>query len=204
MVPNFDDAKHTRSIEMNRNNCLPYDVTQWLESFCFVTCGCLYFAPAVDYGHLSFGKVQYHAPATNISHYNYTKIPIVRSESPEYTTTGCSKSSKVKRNKSSSAADAYLYRPVPETKRLLSDRKCQLNRSNPNLWESSQESRPRWSWGRGRSGSHPSLAPAPRPCALVTPPTLTPIRSPPARSARSSTWCCGSFVKQLTKSHHFD
>lgn len=147
----------------------------------------------MDSGHLSLGKVQYHAPATNISHYNYTKMPIVRSQTPDYT--GCSKSSKVKRNKSS-AADTYLYR-APETRRLLSERKFQLNRSNPNLWECSEEPRQKWGSGRERrSGSHPSLAPP------LRGPLPAPMPAP--RAARSTTWCCGTFVKQLTKSHHFD
>lgn len=146
----------------------------------------------MDCGHLSLGKVQYHAPASNFPHYNYTKLATVqRSETPDYTGCTSSKSSKVKRNKSSSAADAYLYRG-PETRRLLSERKFQLNRSNPNLWEYSEERRPKWSGCERRSGSHPSLAPVQ-------------IRAPPpasaSRSARSTTWCCGTFVKQLTKSH---
>lgn len=155
----------------------------------------------MDCGHLSLGKVQYHAPATNILHYNSTKLPIVqRCETPDYV--GCNSSSKVKRNKSSSAADAYLYRG-PETRRLLSERKFQMNRSNPNLWECSEERRQKLCEGRERrSGSHPSLAGALRAGAAPAPAPLPAPRA--ARSARSSTWCCGTFVKQLTKSHHFD
>lgn len=150
----------------------------------------------MDCGHLSLGKVQYHAPATNIPHYNYTKLPTVqRTNTPEYS--GCSKTTKVKRNKSSSAADAYLYRG-PETRRLLSDRKFDMNRSNPNLWECSEERRQKLMCGRERrSGSQPSLVPLRVVLTAAAPP-----RAP--RSARSSTWCCGTFVKQLTKSHHFD
>lgn len=151
----------------------------------------------MDCGHLALGKVQYHAPATNIPHFNYTKLPIVqRSETPERS--GCSKSTKVKRNKSSSAADAYLFRG-PDTRRLLSERKFQMNRSNPNLWECAEDRRPKLNCGRDRrSGSHPSLA--------LRLPLLAPAPPAPAtpRSTRSSTWCCGTFVKQLQKSHHFD
>lgn len=151
----------------------------------------------MDCGHLSLGKVQYHAPATNIPHYNYTKLPTVqRSNTPDYSV--CNKMTKVKRNKSSSAADSYVYRG-PDTRRLLSERKFDMNRSNPNLWECSEERRQKLMCGRERrSGSHPSLA-APLRAVLSVP-------SPPAtsRSARSSTWCCGTFVKHLTKSHHFD
>lgn len=146
----------------------------------------------MDCGHLSLGKVQYHAPASNYPQYNYTKLATVqRSETPDYIGCTSSKSSKVKRNKSSSAADAYLYRG-PETRRLLSERKFQMNRSNPNLWECSEERRPKWNGSERRSGSHPSLAPAQMRAHLP---------APVPRSARSTTWCCGSFVKQITKSH---
>lgn len=146
----------------------------------------------MDCGHLSLGKVQYHAPASNLPHYNYIKLAAVqRSETPDYIGCTSSKSSKVKRNKSSSAADAYLYRG-PENRRLLSERKFQMNRSNPNLWECSEERRPKWSGYERRSGSHPSLAPA-----LIRAPQPAPV----PRSVRSTTWCCGTFVKQLTKSH---
>lgn len=157
----------------------------------------------MDCGHFSLGKVQYHTPATNISQYNYSKIPIVqRSATPEYV--GCNKVSKVKRNKSSSAADTQIYRG-PETRRLLSDRRLEMNRSNPNLWEYSKEHGPKVMCGRERrSGSQPSLT-VPLRVALPTISSSPAPHAPPtARSARSSTWCCGSFVKQLTKSHHFD
>lgn len=149
----------------------------------------------MDCGHFSLGKVQYHA--TNIPHYNYTKLPIVQRSNTDYL--GCaSNQSKVKRNKSSSAADTHLYRS-PETRRLLLERKFDLNRSNPNLWDCSDERRQLCGRER-RSGSHPSLAPLRGARAVVSP-----VPAPaPVRSARSSTWCCGSFVKQLTKSHHFD
>lgn len=152
----------------------------------------------MDCGHLSLGKVQYHAPATNIPHYNYTKLPVIqRSDTPERA--GCSKSTKVKRNKSSSAADAYLYRS-PDTRRLLSERKFQMNRSNPNLWECNEDRKQKLNCGwERRSGSHPSLVPLRVPLGAPAP-----AAPAPARSARSSTWCCGTFVKQLQKSHHFD
>lgn len=154
----------------------------------------------MDCGHFSIGKVhQYHATATNIPHYNYTKLPIVqRSNTPDYLGCASSKSLKVKRNKSSSAADAC--RGV-ETRRLLAERHLDVNRSNPMLWSASEEQRRQRLAGRERrSGSHPSLsAPLLRPAL-----PCSPAPSAPARSARSSTWCCGSFVKQLTKSHHFD
>lgn len=152
-----------------------------------------FIAPAVDCGHYSLGKVQFHAPATNIPHYNYTKLS-QRSATPDLSR----KTTKVKRNKSSSAADAYLY--CPESRKLLSERKFQLNRSNPNLLDCSDRRRVNiLSGNERRSGSQPSLLTHLR--AVVTP---VPAPAPTPRSTRSSTWCCGTFVKQLTKSHHFD
>lgn len=151
----------------------------------------------MDCAHFSVGKVQYHATATNIPHYNYTKLPIVRCNTPDYLGCAATNSSKVKRNKSSSAADVCRG---AETRRLLAERTLDMNRSNPTLWPGSEERRQRLAGGRERrSGSHPSLA-----APLLRPVTAFAPAPAPARSARSSTWCCGSFVKQLTKSHHFD
>ncbi|XP_060803046.1 rho guanine nucleotide exchange factor 7 isoform X1 [Amyelois transitella] len=188
--PTHPYAPHQRKSNSYEEDAL---ILKVIEAYC-TSARCRNAVSSVDCGHFSVGKVQYHAPATNKLHYNYTKLPIVqRSETPEQQ--GCSRSSKIKRNKSSSAADAYLYRG-PETRRLLSERKFHLNRSNPNLWECSEERKPKLICGRERrSGSHPSLAP------LRVQPAPAPA---PSRSARSSTWCCGTFVKQLTKSHHFD
>lgn len=191
--PTHPYAPHQRKSNSYEEDAL---ILKVIEAYC-TSARCRNAVSSVDCGHLSLGKVQYHAPATNIPHYNYTKLPTVqRSNTPEYS--GCSKTTKVKRNKSSSAADAYLYRG-PDTRRLLSDRKFDMNRSNPNLWECSEERRQKLICGRERrSGSHPSLA-APLRAVLTVPSPST-----ASRSARSSTWCCGTFVKQLTKSHHFD
>ncbi|XP_061729373.1 rho guanine nucleotide exchange factor 7-like isoform X2 [Cydia pomonella] len=197
--PTHPYAPHQRKSNSYEEDAL---ILKVIEAYC-TSARCRNAVSSVDCGHLSLGKVQYHAPASNIFHYNYTKLPIVqRSDTPDYV--GCSKSSKVKRNKSS-AADTYLYRG-PETRRLLSERKFQMNRSNPNLWECSEERRQKLCEGRERrSGSHPSLAAALRAVAPASAPAPAPLGAPrAARSARSSTWCCGSFVKQLTKSHHFD
>ncbi|CAH1644935.1 unnamed protein product [Spodoptera littoralis] len=191
--PTHPYAPHQRKSNSYEEDAL---ILKVIEAYC-TSARCRNAVSSVDCGHLSLGKVQYHAPATNIPHYNYTKLPTVqRSNTPEYS--GCSKTTKVKRNKSSSAADAYLYRG-PDTRRLLSDRKFDMNRSNPNLWECSEERRQKLICGRERrSGSHPSLAAPLRAVLTVPSPSTT------SRSARSSTWCCGTFVKQLTKSHHFD
>lgn len=162
----------------------------------------LYIAPAVDCGHLALGKVQSYAPATNRLQYNCTKSPISQRNavSDSRDSANAKLLSKVKRNKSSSAADAQCRTPE---RRLLSERKFQLNRSNPNLWACSDVRRSAvgaaGAWHERRGGSQPSLAPA---TAYAPAPALA---SPTAsRSARSSTWCCGTFIKQLNKSHHFD
>ncbi|KAJ2953623.1 hypothetical protein O0L34_g1227 [Tuta absoluta] len=194
--PTHPYAPHQRKSNSYEEDAL---ILKVIEAYC-TSARCRNAVSSVDYGHFPLGKVQYHAPATNIPNYNYTRLPVQRSDTPDYT--GCSKASKVKRNKSSSAADVYR---APETRRLLSERKFQLNRSNPNLWDCggaggeerrgllASEARSR------RSGSHPSLAaPAPAPALLRAPLPLSP---PPRRSARSTTWCCGNFVKQITKSH---
>ncbi|XP_072936570.1 rho guanine nucleotide exchange factor 7-like isoform X1 [Epargyreus clarus] len=185
--PTHPYAPHQRKSNSYEEDAL---ILKVIEAYC-TSARCRNAVSSVDCGHFSLGKVQNHALATNISHHNYTKLPVVRrGDSPEYA--GCGRSSKVKRNKSSSAADAYAYRS-PETRRLLSERKFQLNRSNPNLWEGSEGRRAAEARAR-RSGSQPSLAPR-RPA---------PAPAPPAPAARSSTWCCGTFIKHLTKSHHFD
>ncbi|CAH0603149.1 unnamed protein product [Chrysodeixis includens] len=191
--PTHPYAPHQRKSNSYEEDAL---ILKVIEAYC-TSARCRNAVSSVDCGHLSLGKVQYHAPATNIPHYNYTKLPTVqRSNTPEYAS--CSKSTKVKRNKSSSAADAYLW-GGPDTRRLVSERKLDMNRSNPNLREWSDERRQRLACGRERrSGSHPSLAPPLRAVLSVPSPSTA------SRSARSSTWCCGTFVKQLTKSHHFD
>ncbi|XP_069357509.1 uncharacterized protein RtGEF isoform X2 [Maniola hyperantus] len=187
--PTHPYAPHQRKSNSYEEDAL---ILKVIEAYC-TSARCRNAVSSVDCGHFSLGKVQYHAPATNIPHFNYSKLPVVqRSETPELSAR--SKTTKVKRNKSSSAADTYLFR-VPEARKLLSERKFQLNRSNPNLWDCSERRRANWMGGyERRSGSQPSLAPL---RATVSP-------APAPRSARSSTWCCGSFVKQLTKSHHFD
>ncbi|KAI8427862.1 hypothetical protein MSG28_002232, partial [Choristoneura fumiferana] len=184
--PTHPYAPHQRKSNSYEEDAL---ILKVIEAYC-TSARCRNAVSSVDCGHLSLGKVQYHAPATNILHYNSTKLPIVqRCETPDYV--GCNSSSRVKRNKSSSAADAYLYRG-PETRRLLSERKFQMNRSNPNLWECSEERRQKLCEGRERrSGSHPSLAGALRAGAAPAPAPLPAPRA--ARSARSSTWCCGTF-----------
>lgn len=149
-------------------------------------------APALDYGHLSIGKVQTHSPATNRPHINFSQ--------PSSRDALCDKSignvfSKVKRNKSSSAADQGR---IPDGGRLLSQRKLLLNRSNPNLWDCGERGGEWWE-ERRRSGSQPSLLP---PRASPAAP-LSPARRR-GRSHRSTTWCCGTFIKQLNKAHHFD
>ncbi|XP_075992283.1 rho-type guanine nucleotide exchange factor isoform X3 [Anticarsia gemmatalis] len=191
--PTHPYAPHQRKSNSYEEDAL---ILKVIEAYC-TSARCRNAVSSVDCGHLSLGKVQYHAPATNIPHYNYTKLPTVqRSNTPDYSV--CNKTTKVKRNKSSSAADSYVYRG-PDTRRLLSDRKFDMNRSNPNLWECSEERRQKLLCGRERrSGSHPSLA-APLRAVLSVPSPST-----ASRSARSSTWCCGTFVKHLTKSHHFD
>lgn len=169
--PTHPYAPHQRKSNSYEEDAL---ILKVIEAYC-TSARCRNAVSSVDCGHLSLGKVQYHAPATNIDQFNYTKMsPVQRSKTPdrpEYT-----KPTKVKRNKSSSAADAYLYRGPEARRLLLCDRKYDMNRSNPNL---------RQHWDERPSvpacGSQPSLA-----------------------APRSSTWCCGTFVKHLTKSHHFD
>ncbi|XP_045521532.1 rho guanine nucleotide exchange factor 7 isoform X3 [Pieris brassicae] len=175
--PTHPYAPHQRKSNSYEEDAL---ILKVIEAYC-TSARCRNAVSSVECGHFPLGKVQYHAH-TNKPHY---KLSVGRSGTPEYTGR---KGTKVKRNKSSSAADGY----GGETRWLL-DRRLEMNRSNPNLWESSGD------WDRlraARSGSHPSLArphvPPPRPL------------SAPRSSARSSTWCCGNFVKQLTKSHHFD
>ncbi|XP_038207785.1 rho guanine nucleotide exchange factor 7-like isoform X2 [Zerene cesonia] len=183
--PTHPYAPHQRKSNSYEEDAL---ILKVIEAYC-TSARCRNAVSSVDCGHFSLGKVQYHAHATNKPH-SYTKTPVApgpRSATPEYA--GRSKASKVKRNKSSSAADACLYRA--DTRRLLAERKFHLNRSNPSLGEYAEERGHRLRAGERRSGSHPSLAPLRHPPA-------------PAPSARSSTWCCGTFVKQLTKSHHFD
>ncbi|CAK1603155.1 unnamed protein product [Parnassius mnemosyne] len=193
--PTHPYAPHQRKSNSYEEDAL---ILKVIEAYC-TSARCRNAVSSVDCGHFSLGKVQYHALATNSPNRNNTKLPfMLRSETPDYV--GCNRSTKVKRNKSSSAADAYLYR-APESRWLLSDRRLQMNRSNPNLWECSEERdrRRRLHESRERrSGSHPSLA---APLHSVAP---APVPAPAARSTRSSTWCCGNFVKQLTKSHHFD
>ncbi|CAH0725802.1 unnamed protein product, partial [Brenthis ino] len=187
--PTHPYAPHQRKSNSYEEDAL---ILKVIEAYC-TSARCRNAVSSVDCGHYTLGKVQYHAPSTNIPHFNYTKIG-QRSGTPDLsrkTTTN-----KVKRNKSSSAADAYLY--CHESRKLLSERKFQLNRSNPNLWDCSERRRVNiLSGNERRSGSQPSL---------VTPlrAVVTPAPAPVPRSARSSTWCCGTFVKQLTKSHHFD
>ncbi|CAH2066715.1 unnamed protein product, partial [Iphiclides podalirius] len=147
--PTHPYAPHQRKSNSYEEDAL---ILKVIEAYC-TSARCRNAVSSVDCGHFSLGKVQYHAPATNSPHRNYAKQ---RAETPERT--GCT-NTKVKRNKSSSAADAYLYR-APEARRLLADRKFQMNRSNPNLWECTERDRSqRLHNGRERrSGSHPSLA----------------------------------------------
>ncbi|XP_026487629.1 rho guanine nucleotide exchange factor 7 isoform X1 [Vanessa tameamea] len=187
--PTHPYAPHQRKSNSYEEDAL---ILKVIEAYC-TSARCRNAVSSVDCGHFSLGKVQYHAPATNIPHFNHTKLPALqRCGTPDLT--GRTGASRVKRNKSSSAADAYLYR-APEARKLISERKFQLNRSNPNLWDCSERRRTLAGAHERRSGSQPSLAPRPAPPAAPRP-------APPA--ARSSTWCCGTFVKQLTKSHHFD
>ncbi|XP_046961973.1 rho guanine nucleotide exchange factor 7 [Vanessa cardui] len=187
--PTHPYAPHQRKSNSYEEDAL---ILKVIEAYC-TSARCRNAVSSVDCGHFSLGKVQYHAPATNIPHFNHTKLPALqRSGTPD--PTGRAGASRVKRNKSSSAADTYLYR-APEGRKLIADRKFQLNRSNPNLWDCSERRRTLAGAHERRSGSQPSLAPRAAPPAAPRP-------APPA--ARSSTWCCGSFVKQLTKSHHFD
>ncbi|VVD04767.1 unnamed protein product [Leptidea sinapis] len=169
--PTHPYAPHQRKSNSYEEDAL---ILKVIEAYC-TSARCRNAVSSGERGHFSFGKVPHLARATN---------------SPHRYTNRAADTTKVKRNKSSSAAD-YLYRP-PEARRLLSERKFQLNRSNPNLGECSEDGSYKLRHGHERrSGSHPSLS-------------LTSPAGGPARSARSSTWCCGSFVKQLTKSHHFD
>ncbi|CAG9566919.1 unnamed protein product [Danaus chrysippus] len=178
--PTHPYAPHQRKSNSYEEDAL---ILKVIEAYC-TSARCRNAVSSVDYGHYNFGKVQYHAPATNMP-LTHTKLSVTSD-----------RSTKVKRNKSS--ADAYMYR-TPD-RRLVTDRKYNLNRSNPNLWDCAERRRTNLIGGNERrSGSQPSLVPL---RATTSPHPIQP--SQPPRSARSSTWCCGTFVKQLTKSHHFD
>ncbi|CAH2104636.1 unnamed protein product [Euphydryas editha] len=146
--PTHPYAPHQRKSNSYEEDAL---ILKVIEAYC-TSARCRNAVSSVDCGHLYLGKVQYHAPA-NVPH-----------PSP-----GTAERARVRRNKSSSAADA----------RRLLDRRP-LNRSDPDLRPS----------GRSTRRAPPAAGPAPP--------------APRAPAARSSTWCCGTFVKQLTKSHHFD
>lgn len=182
---------------------------------CFVPCGCHTTSPAVDLGRLSYGNVQTHAHTTNKSHPNtnnkhhqhMSEFDVCYNLKPLHTKGG----NKIKRNNTVVTPIDCVggSRRVPESKKLLTERKMKLNRSNPSIitaelgrCDSSsplRRSAPLLDISPSRCASSPLLGSGSRSGRGAV---LLPARAPSLPLA--SAWCCGSFVKQLRKTHHFD
>lgn len=170
---------------------------------------------AVDLAHLSCGNVQSHAHITNKSHANsnsphISEFDVCYNLKPLNVKLNCGLGSKVRRNHSALPADyKTCAHKVPDTKKLLTERKFKLNRSNPSIAElgrCSSDSPLRRSAPvldiNPRRVSSPLLGGGGLGCRGGRGAVLLPARAPSLPMA--SAWCCGSFVKQLRKTHHFD
>ncbi|XP_048482952.1 rho guanine nucleotide exchange factor 7 isoform X2 [Plutella xylostella] len=187
--PTHPYAPHQRKSNSYEEDAL---ILKVIEAYC-TSARCRNAVSSVDYAHLAPGKVHSLAPVATNRYFNCAKPDGRRADDAA----AAARLARVKRNKSSSAADvawggAGGGAGGAGQGRLLAQRRLQLNRSNPTLWECGTGGG--GAGGAVRWGSQPSLAP---PRAPPAPPAA------PPRSARSSTWCCASFIKQLNK-HHFD